>query len=230
MTPATMIVAGKIVSYEDGILTIKARCDDWYSICKRQIKDVKVQLMDGRRITDKQRRCCYALIKAIADWAGDDTASMKQLLKVEFLATQVEQIGEEIFSLSNAPVSLIAEFERWLVRFVIVNDIPLKFGLLGFVDDTEDYIYSCLINKTCCICGRHSDLHHVDHVGMGRDREEIIHEGMRVLPLCRVHHNEAHERGQASFNEFYHIDSAITLDKTLCRIYGLKHSRKGESK
>jgi len=57
---------------------------------------------------------------------------------------------------------------------------------------------------------------------MGRDREEIIHEGMRVLPLCREHHAEAHQTGQESFNSKWHIESGIVLDKTLCRIYKLK--------
>jgi hypothetical protein len=79
-----------------------------------------------------------------------------------------------------------------------------------------------LVNKKCCVCGLKADLHHVDHVGTGRDRDEIIHEGMKVLPLCREHHREAHTNGQKTFEEKWHITDGIEADKTICRIYKLK--------
>lgn len=228
MTPATLVITGKITDYDErtGVLTIKAPCDDWFTLCKREISKVRVQLIDNRNITDKQRKFCYAVIRAIADWAGDDAASMKDYLKLEFWSSHIDDLGDKIFSLSDAPVSLIAEFQRFLVQFVVSNGVPLKFSLLSSVDDVGDYIYSCLINKRCCICGRPSDLHHVDAVGMGRDRTEIIHEGMEVLPLCRTHHNEYHTAGHQSFMEKYHIDRGVTLDRTLCKIYKLKTERR----
>ena len=67
-----------------------------------------------------------------------------------------------------------------------------------------------------------ADLHHEDAVGAGRDRTEIIHEGMEVLPLCRCHHTESHTVGDLSFKKKYHIERGIILDKKLCKIYGLK--------
>ena len=74
-----------------------------------------------------------------------------------------------------------------------------------------------------------AELHHVDRVGMGRDRTDILHEGMEALPLCREHHAEAHTMPDAEFFEKYHLDGGVVLDKTLCRIYKLKH-RKGEGR
>ena len=62
---------------------------------------------------------------------------------------------------------------------------------------------------------------------MGRNREEIIHEGMKVLPLCRVHHTEAHTMGKKDFIEKYHLIDGIVLDKNLCKKYKLK-SKKSE--
>ena len=102
---------------------------------------------------------------------------------------------------------------------------PVFFPALEFVDDIQDYVYSCLVNKKCCICGAHTQLHHVDRVGMGRNREEIIHEGMEAMPLCDKHHTEVHTIGQDSFNNKYHLDGGIVLDKTLCRIYRLKGNK-----
>ena len=54
---------------------------------------------------------------------------------------------------------------------------------------------------------------------------DIIHEGMEVLPLCREHHAEAHTMPDAAFFEKYHIPGGIVMDKTLCRLYGLKARR-----
>jgi hypothetical protein len=112
-----------------------------------------------------------------------------------------------------------------MVRFILEWDIPTSFPLLEYVDDISDYVYSCLINKKCCICGKPCDLHHTEAIGMGRDRDEIIHEGMKVLPLCREHHMEAHSMGQNAFEQKYHLNGGIVLDKTLCRIYKLKRQK-----
>ena len=231
MRDSTYIIDGAVTGYDEraGVLNIQAPCDDWELLCKREIRKVKVQLIDGRKLSDKQRRACYALINAIAEWSGDDTTSIKQYMKLEFWKDHLEDLNDQIFSLSDAPMSLVAEFQRFLVRFVVSNDVPTRWSLLGFVDDVGDYIYACLIHRKCCICGRHADLHHVDHVGMGRNRDEIIHEGMRALPLCREHHNEAHTRGTREFEELYHLGDGISLDKTLCRIYGLKTQRRKNS-
>ena len=119
-------------------------------------------------------------------------------------------------------MSLVASFQRFLIKFIIENDVPVKRPLLEYVDDVNDYVYHCLINKKCCICGKKADLHHVDAVGMGRDRTEIVHLGMRALPLCREHHTEAHTRGDKAFVELYHFCEGIEIDKTLCKIYKLK--------
>ena len=79
-----------------------------------------------------------------------------------------------------------------------------------------------MIHKTCAVCGRPADLHHIDRVGMGGTRDEMIHEGMECISLCRTHHQEVHNKGEKVFFEEYHFDRGIELDKTLCRIYKLK--------
>lgn len=70
--------------------------------------------------------------------------------------------------------------------------------------------------KKCAVCGRKADLHHIDRVGMGRDRDDICHEGLEALPLCREHHQEARTMPDSEFFGRYH------LDRTLCRIWKLK--------
>lgn len=228
MRSSTETVKGRIVGYDEkrGELLIRAPYADHYMMTKREFSECLVQPVDGRRLSDKQRRACYALIGAVSDYTGDSKDSTKEFLKLRFLTSEIETLGDDIFSLSNAPMSLVCEFQRFMVRFIVENDIPCTFPLLDMVDDIPDYVYSCLVNKKCCVCGKAADLHHVDRVGMGRDRDEILHEGMRALPLCREHHREAHDLGEQSFQERYHLTDGIELDKTLCRIYKLGRAKK----
>ena len=217
-------VKGRIVGYDEkrGELLIRAPYADWLTMTRREYRECLVQPLDSRRLSDQQRKMCYTLIRAISDYSGETLEGAKQRLKLDFLADSIEATGEKIFSLANAPMSLVAAFQGYLIRFIIEWDIPCSFPLLEYVDDIKDYVYSCLVNKKCCICGKKAELHHVDRVGMGRDRHDIIHEGMEALPLCREHHTEAHSMPDDEFFKKYHLDGCIVLDKTLCRIYKLK--------
>ena len=58
-------------------------------------------------------------------------------------------------------------------------------------------------------------MHHVDRIGMGRDRKTIVHVGMRAIALCREHHIMAHNN-EATLFEKYHI-YGIKLDEYLCK-------------
>lgn len=218
------VVTGRIVDIDErtGEVTIKAHYDDWHTLVKRQYRECWVEMKDARPLSDKQRKMCHALMNEIADWSGSERSIMKEQLKLDFIVGELGEAAERLFSLSNAPMSLVAAFLRFLVHLVLEYDIPTKKPMLEYVDDIRDYVYSCLMNKKCCICGAPAELHHVERVGMGRNREEIIHEGMEALPLCRGHHTEAHTMPDQEFFDKYHLDGGILLDKTLCRLYRLK--------
>ena len=220
------ILTGELVANNNGVWFVRIPDAPTDLIIKRKVKTAKVQLVDSRPLSAEQRKMCYALIHAISDWSGQDTQSLKEMFKLQFMAENIESIGNTIFSLSNAPMSLVAGFQRFLVRFIIENDIPVKRPLLEYVDDVKDYTYHCLINKKCAVCGKKADLHHLDAVGMGRDRDEIVHEGLEVISLCREHHSECHTIGQKEFMDKYHLDGGITADKTICKIYKIKGEKK----
>ena len=226
------VVKGRIVGYDEKSreALIRAPYDDWYTLSKREYKECLVQMIDSRPLSDKQRKACYALLGEISSYSGMSKGQVKEFMKIKFLADELEETADKIFSLSNAPMSLVCAFQRFLVRFVLDYDIPCNFPLLKFVDDIPDYIYHCLVTKHCCICGAPTDLHHIDRIGMGRDRHDVIHEGLEVLPLCREHHGEVHTMSDQQFFDRYHLPGGIVMDKTLCRLYGLKKTRKkGES-
>lgn len=229
MKSPTETVKGRIVGYDErtGELLIRARYDDWVTMTRREFKECLVQPIDSRPLSDKQRRACYALLREISDYTGMSQERTKEMMKIKFLADELQETADKIFSLSNAPMSLVCAFQRFLVRFILDWDIPCNFPLLNFVDDINDYVYTCLVNRKCCVCGARADLHHVDHVGMGRNRNEIVHEGMKALPLCREHHTEVHAIGQDSFKQKYHLNDGIEVDRTIAKIYKLK-TRKDE--
>lgn len=220
-------VIGTITNYDErrGVVTIEAPYDNFSRMCRRQYRNVEITMLDSRPLSDKQRRNVYAMIREIAQWSGDDEKSMKEILKIDFWAGELLQTADRMFSLSNAPMSIVAAFQSWLAKFIVSNDIPTSRPMLDYVDDIESYVFACLASKKCVICGKHADLHHVDSVGMGRDREEIIHEGMEVLPLCREHHQEIHAIGRYTFMNKYHLEGGVPADTTICKIYGLKTTK-----
>ena len=217
------MLKGKIVDIrEDGTAVIIAPIEI-QKVIHRQIKECYVEPIDSRPLSDSQRRMCYALINAIAEWSGSSPEEVKTAFKLEFWAERVETLADKIFTLANAPMSLVAEFQKFLIDFILSNDVPVKRPLIEYVDDIEHYAYMCLIHKKCAVCGKRADLHHLDTVGMGNDRKEVIHEGREAISLCREHHTEIHTTGKAAFFEKYHLGGGIKIDRTILKIYGLKH-------
>ena len=217
-------VKGKITDYDPRTkeVTIKAYYDDPIMLCKREYRECLIQMIDSRPMSDKQRKACYAMIREIADYTGAGMELMKQSLKLKFLADEFQETADKIFSLSNAPMSLVAAFQNFLIQFILDFDIPTRFCLRDMAGDIDQYVYACLVNKKCCICGQPAQLHHRDAVGMGRDRNKIVHEGLLAFPLCEEHHMEMHRETDAEFIEKYHLNEGIPIDKTICKVYGLK--------
>lgn len=227
MKPPLEIIKGRITGYDErtGELLIRAPYPDWATMVKREFKSCLVQPIDSRPLSDKQRRACYALIGEIADYTGEGKDPTKERMKLKYLMEDTQAMGETLFSLSNAPMSLVCGFQRFLVRFILDWQIPTRFPLLDMVDDTGDYLYHCLLTKTCCITGRPAQLHHIDRVGAGRDRTDIVHEGMEVLPLSPEMHQLAHTMPDSEFFERYHLPGGIILGKTLCKVWHLKRRK-----
>lgn len=218
------VAKGRIVGYDERRqeLLVRVHYEDWHTMTKREYKSCLVQLIDSRPLSDKQRRACYSLIGAISEHTGMGKDPTKEYMKLKFMLEELDGTADQIFSLSNAPMSLVCAFQRFLVRFILDWDIQTRFSLLDMVDDVPDYVYSCMLSRKCVCCGQVAELHHIDRVGMGRDRTDILHEGLEALPLCRVHHQEAHTMSDREFFDRNHIPGGIVLDKTLCRIWKLK--------
>lgn len=183
--------------------------------------DVTVLWHDSRHISDEQRRKAWALMTEIAMYQGQSKEDTYAEQKTAFTVKHLEILQGELFRLSTATVTMARAFITMLVEIIIEYGIPTKEPLYGLCDDIPRYVYACLMNKKCAVCGKKTELHHVTAVGMGRNRREIDHIGMQALPLCREHHEEAHRIGNPAFLERYHLVS-IPIDERIAKKYGLK--------
>lgn len=174
-------------------------------------------LSDGRTITERQRRFIYALLRDMSMHFGYPPEDMKELMKYQYVA----ETGGEYFSVGDCSVTTANRFIEFVIEFCVRWGVPTKQDFVENSPDIGRYVYACLMNKKCCLTGRACELHHIDAVGAGRDREEIVHKGMRVLPLSHEKHMEAHTLGRDTFLKKYHL-LPVTLDDKLCRRYGLK--------
>lgn len=224
------IVTGAIVEFkEDGSALISIKLPSVERACDRKYSTVEVGLPDGRTITPEQRKKAWALLGDIAEWQGDQREYLNQLFKLKFVMESLATLRREIFSLSDCDVTTAREYISYLVDFIIRWDIPTKRPLSELCEDIQRYVYTCLLNKKCAVCGRiGADLHHVDRVGMGRNRNTICQIGMQVMSLCREHHSECHQHGEGVFLDKYHLES-VAMTKELGKVYELsvKNLREG---
>jgi len=150
-------------------------------------------------ITPEQRRLIYALIGEVAEWSGHTKSETKEILKSELMGR--EWVG---VSFSDCTKSHAEDFIDELVSFCVWHGVPTDFPL-ALCGDSDKYVLACLHNGMCAICGRAGEVHHIDSIGMGRDRERYNDAAHDILPLCRTHHIEVHTLGRDSFLEKYHI-------------------------
>lgn len=154
------------------------------------------------------------------------------MLKRDFLLQRFDRLSAAAikeFSMSDVDVSTASMYISWLVDFVLENNIPTKRPVTELCEDVQAAVYSAMMHKRCIVCGRKATLHHVDRVGMGNDRREICHIGMRALPLCwgvDGHHNEAHRIGDRALCDKYHLEPVV-IDEKISRAYRLGKEERG---
>lgn len=215
-----MILVGSVVGETDRGINIfvpfPERIDKLYG-CH---ESVSVEFVDKRRISAKQRKKAYVLISYIGAWWGyTPIECMKEMLKLMFVG-EAETLRRS-FSLSNCDMTTARLFITYLIDFCLLHGVDVGEPLYQLSEDIPRYVWACLMNKRCAVCGKKAELHHVDAVGMGRNRKEICHIGMRALPLCREHHTEIHSIGQEDFLRRYIIEP-VRIDERIAKVYRLK--------
>lgn len=217
---------------------------------REKIMQVETVIADQRQLSPAQRNHIFALVSDIADYAAGirmDRRRRKSWRDEMLCSLQLDYLidicdkeevrrkltynycqlrGIDFFSLAErtpetVDMSTARDFIDWLIELCIINGVPCSESLLQRCEDIRRYLYCCILHRKCAICGDKADLHEYDRVGMGRSRREISHSGQRAQPLCRRHHQEAHDWGQKTFDTYYHM-GYIELTPELCRELGWK--------
>ena len=179
-----------------------------YYFTDKRCRSAQIRLDDGRRITAEQRKKAYATMKDIAAYTGYLPEEQKEWLKY----LHISRTGSDYFSLSDCSVDTAREFINTILDYTLEEGIPLSDLGINRTDDIGKYLYFCIKHKKCAVCGKPREIHHVDAIGMGRDRRKVDDSESRKICLCRTHHTIAHTKGMDRFEQMYHVYGIIIKD------------------
>lgn len=216
-----MVIRAEVVADNGEELFLRVRKpQDW------KPREIIVELDDGNQITNAQRRKVYVLLNCISQHTGYTPVEiLKEMLKLYYLSWTGRILN--IFSLSDCSRETATDFITFLIDFCLANGVACNEPLQSLCDDLSKYIYACLMNKKCACCGGKSDLHHVDAIGMGGNRNTMFQIGMKVLPLCRKHHTEIHMMPNEEFFRKYHI-CPVKLTDDVAKVYRMSKKARGK--
>lgn len=174
------------------------------------------ELADTRRVRKKQRRLFFALLNDIADHFIVPPDYLKGMFYLQYEAYTGKEISLADHSRSSVTdANVLIEL---VVDFMFNWRVPFAKGYELLPKEERYFLYQCCRHRVCLICGKPADIHHIDAVGMGSNREHTDHTNKRVLPLCRIHHGDYHTLGPEKFSKLYHIPATgIKLDKETLR-------------
>lgn len=216
-----MITTAKIINYNGDTLLIRPAVPIEREMLQKNVGAVEIRLTDGREISAEQRKKIFAIVRDIAVWSGHEPEYIRAFTTFNHCCMQ----GIEPFSLSDCDMSTARDYISYLIDFCFEHFVPTRDTLLNQTDDINKYLYSCLEHRRCAICNAKADVHHIEAVGAGRNRNEIAHKGLLAAALCRVHHQEAHTLGDDTFCKKYLI-YGIKLDDYLCEKLNLRKEEK----
>ena len=171
-----------------------------------RVRTCEIRLEDNRKISYEQRKKAYACIADISKYTGYQPEQAKELMKYLYII----RTGGEYFSLSNCSMETAKEFINVLLDYIIENGIQMDESGVDRSEDIDHYLWKCLRERKCCVCGRKADLHHVKAIGRGYNRKHFDDSNLMKMALCRNHHTESHTIGQKEFMKKY-------------KVYGIKY-------
>lgn len=190
-----MIREGKITQYrvneKDIDLVVKIPREKLIENDIKRFSNCEIILKDKEAITVAQRKKAHALIKDIAKYVGDAPESIKDLMKFEYIAK-----GGEDISLADCNKTQAKEFINVMMDYVLEMGIPISQSGIFMTDDIERYLYKCLENNVCCICGKkESQAVYTDQVSGKAEYKKIC--------LCEKHKEEMEKLGLEKFSKKY---------------------------
>lgn len=171
---------------------------------------VDLKILDGRAYSEKQRKFIFALCSAYAYETGKSSEVFRaSVMQIAYDVGLVRNLTLRAYTMSEANALITL-----MISTLIDQDIPISGKLLrdNEYHFSQQQTYMLCLKRTCIICGRRAHIHHVDQIGM-RSRKKISHVGMRALPLCYEHHDNAHTKGNDYMIDTYHLTPCIIDEK-----------------
>lgn len=216
----------QIKSLGDGTATIILPSPALEEIRRKGVHTLDLYIHDGRHLSDDQRRMVFATIGDIAKWSGHPPEYIREFMTWDFCTRQdIDPFSLSVRRDNAASMDTATAFITYLLDFCMRWDVPLSEQIMARADDLDKALYLCIKYRRCCICGRRADIHHWDAIGMGRNRDTIVHIGLPAAALCRAHHGEAEQIGKDTFADKYHV-WGVPLDDDLCRRLNLNTERR----
>lgn len=183
---------------------------------------VMLEFPDPRQARPKQRALFFALLHDIWDYTGQPEEWLKDYFYSRFT---IRTVGKTI-SLSNVTESTVSDANFLIddvIDFIFEYEVPVKTGYALLPRDENHFQWRCIRHRKCLVCGQHADIHHVDELGAGRNRNKQDHTKFRLAALCREHHTEIHQIGVQEFLQRHHLTGiGIKVDKETLKRIGLQ--------
>ena len=174
--------------------------------------EIDVEYIDPRSFSIKQRGLFFTVLGDISRYSGEDVPSLKDYFYDQYY---IKTFGG-VISMSDISVSTMSEATLMLeivIEFVLTWHVPINeaYSLLPKSESYWGY-FSCKY-RSCMVCGKKADIHHVDTIGMGGNRTKENHLKHHFMALCRTHHREIEQIGRQLFADKYHVPvNGIRLD------------------
>ncbi|WP_070002741.1 putative HNHc nuclease, partial [Staphylococcus aureus] len=129
--------------------------------------EVDVNVIDPFKITGKQRRKIFALVKDIEEHTGQPMDYMRHMF-IEYVRTYYGY--DERISLSNCTRTQASRIIEATLDWTFYNDIPLSYKTSNLLKQDKSFLYWSTVNRNCVICGKHGELAHHKAIGRGANR------------------------------------------------------------
>ncbi|MBZ1527008.1 hypothetical protein J3325_04305 [Leuconostoc mesenteroides] len=215
-----------------GLVTLQMSDDDIHTLEKYhangQPQVVSLIATDENGVSAQQRKFAFALLHDIW-WSqvGGYWIETPETVKQHFYAMYEYynslDFGEFSLSAAKGTKTDTNQFINMLLDYAAIHDISLSVKPLNELEPQEiaRWEYRCLMEKMCVVCGKKpSDLHHLDTVGSGRNRQHTNHLKHRAVQLCRIHHQDAHSLGIETFLQKHHL-TGIKIDERIAEVHRL---------
>lgn len=167
-------------------------------------RQAEIFIKDPRGFTVEQRRFTFALMQDIYIYTGEPLESLKDVFYWQFRYFTGKNIS--LSNQSENTVDEVSTLDELILDFIFANDIPFREGYEIPPQNEQYFFYKCVMNRTCCICGKkNSDIDHFDKALGRRKRKEVDHTEFTFAALCRTHHTEKHQIGITEFKNKYHV-------------------------